>query len=43
LPVDHLPLADARPAFAEQIRRAIGPQDRFTEHVHVMMLLGRSR
>ena len=43
LPVDHLPPANARPAFAEQIRRAIGPQDRFTEHVHVAMLLGRSR
>jgi SAM-dependent methyltransferase len=41
LPVDRLPAPDQRPAFAEQLRRAVGPHERFTEPVHVAILTGR--
>jgi len=41
LPTDRLPAADQRPAFAAQIRSAVGPGDRFTEPVHVAILTGR--
>ena len=43
LPADRLPAADQRPAFAEQVRAAIGPQDSFSEPVHVAILTGRIR
>ncbi len=43
LPVHQLPAPDQRPAFAEQVRRALEPHVRFTEHVRVRMLLGRAR
>ncbi len=36
-----LPALDQRPAFAEQIRAAVGLQDRFSEPVHVAILIGR--
>jgi trans-aconitate methyltransferase len=35
-----LPAAAERPAFAEQLRAAVGPQDRFCEQVHVAILVG---
>lgn len=38
---DLLPPPDQRPAFAEEIRRALAPEERFTEHVHVAILAGR--
>ena len=38
-----LPPPDQRPAFAEQVRRAVAPHERFTEPVLVRMLLGRPR
>jgi SAM-dependent methyltransferase len=41
LPADRLPAADQRPAFAEQIRSAVGPGNRFAEPVHVAILTGR--
>jgi SAM-dependent methyltransferase len=41
LPVDRLPAADQRPAFAARVRAAVGPGDRFSEPVHVAMLTGR--
>jgi hypothetical protein len=41
LPADRLPAADQRAAFAEQIRSAVSPGDRFTEPVHVAILTGR--
>jgi SAM-dependent methyltransferase len=41
LPVDRLPPPDQRPAFAEQLRTAIGQQDHFSEPVHVAILTGR--
>jgi trans-aconitate methyltransferase len=41
LPADRLPAADQRPAFAGQIRSAVGPGERFTEPVHVAILTGR--
>jgi hypothetical protein len=34
---------DARPAFAEQVRRAVAPHLPLTEHVRVAMLLGPDR
>ncbi|MGW4464580.1 class I SAM-dependent methyltransferase [Micromonospora sp. NPDC004704] len=40
LPVDRLPPPDQRPRFAEQIRNALPPDDPFTEHIRVAMLLG---
>lgn len=40
-PADRLPRPDQRPAFAEQVRAAVGPQDRFSEPVHVAILIGR--
>lgn len=43
LPVTRLPAAEQRPAFAEQIRRALAPGERFSEHVHVAILAGRLR
>ena len=36
-----LPPPDQRSAFAEQVRRAVAPHERFTEPVRVRMLLGR--
>lgn len=41
LPADRLPAADQRPAFAGQMRSAIGPGDHFAEPVHVAILTGR--
>jgi SAM-dependent methyltransferase len=41
LPADRLPAADQRPAFAEQVRSAVGPGNRFAEPVHVAILTGR--
>ncbi len=41
LPVDRLPAPDQRPAFAEQVRAAVGARDRFAEPVRVAMLIGR--
>jgi hypothetical protein len=43
LSIQQLPPPDQRPAFAEQVRRAVAPHERFTEHVRVRMLLGRAR
>ena len=43
LPVSRLPAPDQRPAFAEEVRRAVAPQERFTEPVHVAILAGRTR
>lgn len=40
LPVDQLPPPDQRPRFAEQIRRALHPDQRFVEHVDVTLLIG---
>ncbi|MGH3157211.1 MAG: hypothetical protein ACRDNF_11630, partial [Streptosporangiaceae bacterium] len=37
------PPPDQRAAFAEQVRRAVAPHERFTEPVRVKMLLGRPR
>jgi trans-aconitate methyltransferase len=39
--VDQLPAPDQRPHFAEQIRQALHPADRVSEHVRVAMLIGR--
>jgi hypothetical protein len=41
LPAHRLPPPDQRTAFADQIRRAVGPHAPFTEPVPVRMLLGR--
>jgi hypothetical protein len=35
-----LPAPGQRLAFAEEVRRALPPQDRFHEHVHVAVLAG---
>ena len=43
LPVQRLPPPDQRAAFAEQVRRAVAPHERFAEPVRVSMLLGRPR
>jgi hypothetical protein len=43
LAVSQLPAPDQRPAFAEQIRRAVAPCEHFSEHVHVAILAGRIR
>jgi ubiquinone/menaquinone biosynthesis C-methylase UbiE len=37
------PPPDQRAAFAEQVRRAVAPHERFTEPVRVRMMLGRPR
>jgi ubiquinone/menaquinone biosynthesis C-methylase UbiE len=42
LAVTQLPPPDQRPAFADQIRRAVAPQEHFSEHVHVAILAGRA-
>lgn len=39
--VEDLPAPEERPRFADQVRRAIHPQTRFSEHVRVAVLLGR--
>jgi SAM-dependent methyltransferase len=41
LPVDRLPAADARPAFFDRVRVALGPHERFSEQVRVAILAGR--
>ena len=41
LPTDKLPTPGQRSAFVQQVRAAVGPQDRFTEPVHVAILTGR--
>jgi ubiquinone/menaquinone biosynthesis C-methylase UbiE len=41
--LDQLPKPDQRPPFAEQIRHALHPQMRFTEHVRVAIIIGRTR
>jgi len=43
LPEARLPAPDQRPAFAAQVRQAVAPHTRFTEHVHVAILAGRVR
>jgi SAM-dependent methyltransferase len=43
LAVSQLPAPDQRPAFAEQIRRAVAPHEHFSERVHVAILAGRMR
>jgi hypothetical protein len=43
LGVTRLPAPDQRPAFAEQVRAALAPHDRFSEHVHVAILAGKIR
>jgi SAM-dependent methyltransferase len=35
-----IPATSERPAFAEQIRAALAPQDQFSERVHVALVLG---
>jgi SAM-dependent methyltransferase len=40
LPVYRLPAPDQRPAFAEQVRAAVGAHDRFSEPVRVALLIG---
>jgi SAM-dependent methyltransferase len=42
LGIGALPAPDARPAFAEQVRRAVAPHRPLTEHVRVAMLFGRA-
>jgi len=41
LPVDRLPAPEARPAFFDRVREALGPQERFSEQVRVAILAGR--
>lgn len=41
LSVDHLPPADQRPGFAEQVHSALAQHAPFTEQVRVAMLIGR--
>jgi hypothetical protein len=41
-PVDQLPPAQERQAFAEHVRDALPNQERYTERVRVAMLLGRT-
>jgi SAM-dependent methyltransferase len=41
MPVGRLPAADQRADFAGQVRAAVGPQYRFSEPVHVAILIGR--
>lgn len=41
-PASQLPPPDQRPAFADQVRRALQPHAPYTEHVRVAMLLGRN-
>jgi SAM-dependent methyltransferase len=41
LSAGQIPPPDQRPLFAEQVRRALQPHERFTEHVRVTLLLGR--
>jgi SAM-dependent methyltransferase len=43
IPADELPEPDARPAFAERIRQSLPPEQYFTEHVAVSVLVGRLR
>jgi trans-aconitate methyltransferase len=43
LPASRLPPPDQRAAFADQVRRAVAPHERFTEPVRVRMLLGRAK
>lgn len=43
LAVTSLHAPDRRSAFAEQIRRAVAPDEHFSEHVHVRILAGRIR
>jgi SAM-dependent methyltransferase len=43
LAVTQLPAPDQRPAFAEQIGRAVAPHEHFSEHVHVAILAGVRR
>jgi hypothetical protein len=40
-PPGQIPPPGQRPLFAEQVRRALPPHERFAEHVRVAMLLGR--
>lgn len=40
---NHLPGSDERPAFADRIRAALGPEERFSEHVRVAIVTGRIR
>lgn len=41
-PVEELPPPERRHAFAARVARALAPESRFTEHVRVSMLLGRT-
>jgi hypothetical protein len=38
---DQLPDPDERPGFTKQFREALGSQERFSEQVHVAILVGR--
>jgi hypothetical protein len=38
---DRLPAPSERPAFAADVRQALGPDERFAEQVHVAILTGR--
>ena len=42
MPADRLPPPGDRPAFADGVRRALGSQPPFTDHVHVTTLLGHT-
>ena len=42
LPVQELPPPQRRHEFAARVGRALAPETRFTEHVRVSMLLGRT-
>lgn len=43
IPADQLPKPGQRPVFADQLRAAVGTQERFSEPVHVAVLIGRNR
>jgi SAM-dependent methyltransferase len=42
MPASMLPPPGQRPSFEEHLRHAIGPAERFTEHVHVAALIGHA-
>lgn len=42
IPAEQLPAASQRPAFEERIRQALPGDERFTERVHVSVLVGRA-
>ena len=42
IPAHQLPPPDQRPLFADQLLAAVGPQDHFSEPVHVAILIGHN-